>query len=122
MAFIRGPMADWVKQRRAATDQAEQALVAARACTPGAEQSGLLLQAGRLQSHFVIAFLRVGESASPASFAGDAELKQAFVDSLLDAVASQLERARRWFEECQALPNPPIPADVSAVTARHAPS
>lgn len=114
MAFIRGPMADWVRARRTATDQADAALASALACTPRAEQASLLLQAGRLQTHFVAAFLRTGESAIPALFAADAEIRTAYVGSLLDAVAPQLERARRRFEECKALPDPSAPADVSA--------
>lgn len=114
IGFVRGPMTEWARRRIAVNDKAEEALAAAQACTPTAEQAWVLLQAGRLQTNFVTAFVGVGQRAMPASLAGDAELKGAYSGSLLDAVAPQLEFARRRFEECKALPATAVRADVSA--------
>jgi len=117
LAFMQGPLADWVRSRRAATHEADQALAAVLACTPSAEQSSWLLQRGRLQSHFATAFLRVGVAAMPTQFSADPPMKKLMVDSLVEAVTPQLERARSSFEACVALGSKAQASDVSACAA-----
>jgi len=117
LAFMQGPLADWVRSRRVATDQADQAFAATLACTPSAEQGSWLLRRGRLQSHFVTAFLRVGVAGMPAEFSRDPGVKKSFVDSLVDAATPQVERARSSFEACVALGGKAQASDVSACAA-----
>lgn len=117
LAFIKGPMAAWVRSRSAATDEADRAITAALTCSAELEQGSLLLQRGRLQGHFVTAFLRVGEAGMPANFANDPQLKRAMLDSLLDAVKPQVDRARSSFEQCVALGKQAQTAEVLACAA-----
>jgi hypothetical protein len=117
LAFISGPMAEWVKAARAAVDEADDAHAMALACMPSGERGGLLLGRGRLQGHFVTTFLRLGEAAMPPQFMADAEMKRAMLGGLTDAVKPHIERARSSFEQCVALGNEAAPADVSACSA-----
>lgn len=113
LAFMQGPLGDWVKSRREASDQADQALGAALACTPNAEQSSLLLRRGQVQGHFVSAFLRVGVAAMPLEFSRDPELKKLWVDGLVSAIGRQLGDARNSFEACVGLGSKAQASDVS---------
>ena len=117
LAFMKGPLTDWVKSRRAAIDHADQALAAALACAPNAEQSSWLLRRGQVQSHFSTAFLRVGAAAMPLEFSRDPEVRKLWIDSLVEAVGPQLERARSSFEACVGLGSKGQASDVSSCSA-----
>lgn len=117
LAFIKGPMAAWIKARRAAVDKADDAHAAALACTPSSEHGALLLERGRLQSHLVKTFLSLGEAALPPGLVPTPEMKRAVIDSLVDAVKPQIERARSSFQQCATLGNKAATADVTACSS-----
>lgn len=117
LAFIKGPVAQWVRARRAAVDKADAAHEAALACTPNDERARLLLERGRLQSRFATTFLRLGEAAVPPQLLATPEMKHAVLSNLSEVMKPQLERARASFEQCVALGNQAAPADVAACSS-----
>lgn len=101
LAFIGGPLSEWVRARRALTEQAAAAYAAARG--NGADELTVVLELGELWQAFGEEFTGAALATMPREFASDAEVAAAYRAAIFDSARAPLNHAYVALQECVAI-------------------
>ncbi|HYQ15751.1 MAG TPA: hypothetical protein VEQ58_08340, partial [Polyangiaceae bacterium] len=99
LAYLRGPLKEWIVRRRAAVDRAAAAYAEAFPRLNEAESAVAALELGELWRSFASTFVERGVSAVSPDIKS-ATLFGAYRAAIEDAAAPQLEQARLAYEKC----------------------
>jgi hypothetical protein len=106
LAFLNGPVKDWIPKKRLAVEAAVRAYAASLPHLNAAELAVAALEVGDLWTSFVSTFVDLSLAAVPPPIKADQELLRAYRAAILEAPRSQLEHARAAYQLCLAKAGP----------------
>jgi hypothetical protein len=101
LAFISGPLSEWLRARRALSEQAAAAYASAR--VNAADELTAVLESGQLWQAFGDEFIRAGVATMPGEFASNEELATAYRGAIFDSARVPLNHAYVALQECVAV-------------------
>lgn len=101
LAFISGPLSEWLRARRALTEQAAATYASAR--VNAADELTAVLELGQLWQAFGDEFTRAGVATMPGEFASNEELATAYRGAIFDSARIPLNHAYVALQECVAI-------------------